>query len=69
MIYANLCGSGVACAIAEKAEDNVTDRKKELLQLYDALPISKAFQEVDKKDFYELKDKVSGYFIYFLDRK
>lgn len=64
--YANLCASGVACAVAEKAEENVQDSKKALLQLYDALPITKAFREVDEKDFYELTDKVYGYFIYFL---
>ena len=49
----------MVCALAEKAQDNVSDRKKDLLQLYDALPISDAFADVDENEFYELYDKVS----------
>jgi hypothetical protein len=59
-----LCSASVVAALAEQAQDNIKDRKNDLLQLYDALPIADGFADVDENEFYELYDKVSSYFFF-----
>ena len=57
-----MCSARVVCALAKKAQDNVSDRKKDLLQLYDALLISDTFANINENKFYELYNKVSTWF-------
>jgi hypothetical protein len=54
-----LCGAAAVCIVAERKKVGVLDAKKEMLDLYDALPISEEFEDVDEGDFYELFDTVS----------